>query len=334
MSDSPILTTDQNEFLTFDNSLLSKSTKELSTNQNFPVSATFSALPHLIQAAVSTNTRRAYQADMDHFLSWGGAIPATPEILAGYLANFAGKLSVATLTRRVASISRAHTSQGLSSPSSSDLVRTTLRGIRRTYGVTQRQVAPAVREDILLMVQGLRGIKGIRDRSLLLLGFAGAFRRSELVGLDVADLDFVDRGLLVNLRRSKTDQEGEGRKVAIPFARGSVCPVNSLRKWLEIAGIESGPIFRPVNRQSEISGERLTSHAVAVIVKERVAALGLDPSKYAGHSLRAGLITSAAALGVPIWKLKAQSGHRSDAILSRYVRDADLFTNNAAGAVL
>jgi integrase len=184
------------------------------------------------------------------------------------------------------------------------------------------------------MVQGLRGDKGIRDRSLLLLGFAGAFRRSELVSLDVSDLEFVDRGLLVNLRRSKTDQEGEGRKIAIPFARGAVCPVRALRDWLEIGGITHGPIFRPINRHGNISGERLTAHAVATIVKERAAALGLNPARYAGHSLRAGLITSAAAIGVSVWKIKAQSGHRSDAILSRYIRDADLFTNNAAGAVL
>ncbi len=325
---------DLGPILTFHNSLLSKPTNELSTAQNHPAPIASTVLTDLIQAAVSPNTRRAYQSDLEHFLSWGGAVPATPEILASYLAEFAGNLSVATLTRRVASISRAHTSQGLPSPTASDLVRTTLRGIRRTYGVTQRQVAPAVREDILPMVQGLLGVRGLRDRSLLLLGFAGSFRRSELVGLDVEDLDFVDRGLLVNLRRSKTDQDGEGRKIAIPFARGAVCPVKSLLEWLEIAGIKSGPIFSPVNRHGDISGERLTSHAVAVIVKERVAALGLDPAKYAGHSLRAGLITSAAALGVPIWKLKAQSGHRSDAILSRYIRDADLFTNNAAGAVL
>lgn len=326
------------ESLTFDNPQLSKPTNELFSPPNLQLTAHEASVPReiqaLIQAAISPNTRRAYQADLDHFLSWGGAIPAAPELLVRYLADFAGRLSVATLTRRVASISRAHTSQGLPSPTSNDLVRPTLRGIRRTYGIAQRQVAPAGREDILGMVQSLRGVKGARDRSLLLLGFAGAFRRSELVGLDVPDLEFVDRGLLVNLRRSKTDQEGEGRKIAIPFARGAVCPIKALRDWLEIADIESGPIFRPVNRHGNVAAERLTAHAVAAIVKERAAALGLDPAKYAGHSLRAGLITSAAALGVSIWKIKAQSGHRSDAILSRYVRDADLFTNNAAGAVL
>lgn len=331
-------TAESQQLLTFHNNHLSK----LKTEPSLPLDLTLTALEtpvpvivrELIQAAISPNTRRAYQADLDHFLSWGGAVPATPDILAQYLAEFAGTLSVATLIRRVASISRAHTTQGMASPSGSDLVRTTLRGIRRTYGVAQRQVAPAVREDILSMVQGLRGTKGVRDRSLLLLGFAGAFRRSELVSLDMADLEFVDRGLLVKLRRSKTDQDGEGRKIAIPFARGAVCPVNSLREWLTTAGFESGPIYRPINRHGDISGERLTGHAVGEIVKERIAALGMDPTKYGGHSLRAGLITSAAALGVPIWKLKAQSGHRSDAILSRYIRDSDLFTNNAAGTVL
>ena len=184
------------------------------------------------------------------------------------------------------------------------------------------------------MVRGLSGLKGIRDRALLLLGFAGAFRRSELVGLNVADLEFVDQGLIVHLRRSKTDQEGVGRKVAIPYARGSACPVKAAKDWLTAAGISEGPLFRPVTRHGHMAEERLSGHAVAKIVKARAAAVGLNAKGYSGHSLRAGLITSAAMLGVSIWKIKAQSGHRTDAMVARYVRDADLFVNNAAGAVL
>jgi integrase len=195
-------------------------------------------------------------------------------------------------------------------------------------------VTPILREDLLAMVADLSGTKGIRDRALLLLGFAGAFRRSELVSLDVADLEFVDRGLFVTLRRSKTDQEGAGRKVAIPFARGPMCPVRATKVWLEYAGITEGAIFRPLSRHEGVSAGRLSSAAVALVIKHRTRQIGLDPTKYSGHSLRAGLITSAARLGVSVWKIKAQSGHRSEAMVSRYVRDEDLFNNNAAGAVL
>jgi integrase len=254
--------------------------------------------------------------------------------VASYLAEWAERLAVASLARRVASISRAHTSQGLKSPTRSDLVTGTLKGIRRTYGVAQYQVTPILKEDLIAMVSDLSGTKGIRDRALLLLGFAGAFRRSELVSLDVEDLEFVDRGLFVTLRRSKTDQESAGRKLAIPFARGPMCPVRATKAWLEYAGITEGAIFRVLSRHDGVSDTRLSSNAVAAVVKQRARQIGLDPTKYSGHSLRAGLITSAARLGVSVWKIKAQSGHRSEAMVSRYVRDEDLFNNNAAGAFL
>jgi len=324
------LTVDNLQLSQFKNELVNGLTlQSTAPDLNVPVAAL-----EYLQAAISDNTRRAYRADVTHFLQWGGRIPAPPDIVACYLAEWAGRLSVATLTRRIISIGRAHTSQGMASPTKSDLVKATLRGIRRTYGVAQRQVAPAVREDILGMVRGLSGTKGMRDRALLLLGFAGAFRRSELVGLNVTDLDFLDRGLLVTLRRSKTDQEGRGRKIAIPFARGSVCAVQAVKDWLSVLGIAEGPLFRGIDRHGRISSFRLSSNAVADIVKCRAAALGLHPGAYGGHSLRAGLITSAARLGVSIWKIKAQSGHRSDAMVARYVRDVDLFADNAAGAVL
>jgi integrase len=303
---------------------------QLTANENgFPTPTS----PYL-QAAISNNTRRAYRSDVAHFIKWGGIIPAGPEVVTAYITHYAGTVKAATLARRLVSIGRAHTSQGLANPCGHDLVRATLRGIRRIHGVASRQVAPAVREDMLQMVEGLHGVKGVRDRALLLLGFAGAFRRSELVSLTVADLEFVDRGLIVHLRRSKTDQEGVGRKIAIPFARGSVCPVQAIRDWLITSGISDGPVFRPLTRHGRIDLSPLSGHAVAEIVKARAHAAGLNPVIYSGHSLRAGLITSAAQAGVSVWKIKAQSGHRTDAMVSRYVRDADLFTNNAAGAVL
>lgn len=255
-------------------------------------------------------------------------------MVALYLAAHAGQHAVATLSRRLVSISKAHTAQVLQSPVESELVRATLRGIRHIHGSAQRQVAPAVKEDILHMVAGLEGIKGIRDKALLLIGFAGAFRRSELVSITVADIEQAKQGLIIQLLRSKTDQEGRGRKVAIPYARGAVCPVLALHHWLEIACITEGAIFRAVTRHGVISNSALTPQTVALVVKERALVVGLDPDKYAGHSLRAGLVTSAAQLGVSSWKIRQQTGHKSDAMLARYIRDANIFIDNAAGAVL
>ncbi len=287
-----------------------------------------------LRASLSDNSRKAYRSDLNHFISWGGTVPASPEMVAAYLAAHAGQHAVATLARRLVSISKAHAARGLPSPIGAELVRATLRGIRRTHGSIQRQVAPAVREDLLLMVAGLSGIKGLRDKALLLIGFAGAFRRSELVSLTLADIEKAQQGLIIQLRFSKTDQAGEGRKVAIPFARGSVCPVLALQQWITAAGITEGSIFRGVNRHGVIADTALTPQAVALIIKERAQATGLDSANYAGHSLRAGLVTSAAQLGVSSWKIRAQTGHKSDAMLVRYIRDANIFVDNAAGAVL
>lgn len=287
-----------------------------------------------LRASLSDNSRRAYRSDLNHFLAWGGTIPASPEMVAQYLAIHAGLHAIATLARRLVSIGKAHTTQGMPSPTDTELVRATVRGIRHTHGSAQRQVAPAVKEDVLAMVANLEGVKGIRDKALLLIGFAGAFRRNELVSLTMADIEQAKQGLIIHLRRSKTDQDGRGRKVAIPFARGAVCPVLALHEWLDASSITDGPIFRPVNRHGAIADAPLTAQAVALVIKERAKAVGLDPSRYAGHSLRAGLVTSAAQLGVSSWKIRQQTGHASDAMLSRYIREANIFVDNAAGAVL
>lgn len=287
-----------------------------------------------VQAALTDNTRRAYQADLAHFHKWGGTVPAPSEEIALYLANFAEILATATLSRRLVAIGKAHTTQGFPNPCTSALVKATLRGIRRTHGSAQKQATPAIKEDLMEMITGLTGLKGIRDRALLLIGFAGAFRRSELVGLNFEDLEFNSQGLIVYLRRSKTDQEGVGRKVGIPHARGTVCPVAALKTWLETAKIHSGRIFRPISRHAQIVGNTLSPHAVSLVVKERAKAAGLDPAKYSGHSLRAGLVTSAAKAGVSSWKIRQQTGHKSDAMLVRYIRDSQIFVDNAAGAVL
>lgn len=288
-----------------------------------------------IRAAVSDNTRRAYRADLGHFLDWGGVIPASETLVAEYLAAHAGVLAVATLERRLATLSKVHGIRGLPSPTASPLVRMTMRGIRRAHGSPQQRVAPATREDVLAMVAGLGdGLKDTRDRALLLVGFAGAFRRSELVAIDVGDVDWRPQGIVLTVRRSKTDQAGRGRQVAIPHARGGACPVSALRGWLAAAGIRDGPVFRAVDRHGRVSDRRLSPEAVALVIKQRAKAAGLDPDAYSGHSLRAGLATSAAAAGVPIWNIRRQTGHTSDAMLKRYVRAGEAFANDALGALL
>lgn len=287
-----------------------------------------------IQSAIADNTRSAYQSDLAHFMSWGASIPSSPEQLAAYLAYYATELSPATLARRLVSIGKAHTAQGLSSPAKSELVKATLRGIRRTVGVHQRQVLPVLKECVVEMVENLTGFKGARDRALLLIGFAGAFRRSELVALEYADIEFVAEGVSITIRRSKTDQEAIGRKLGVPHARGAVCPVKALKEWIALSGIADGKIFRSCNRHRMTSNKGLSPQSVALIVKHRAKAVGLDADAYSGHSLRAGLVTSAAKAGVSSWKIKQQTGHKSDAMLQRYIRDSQIFIDNAVGAIL
>ena len=287
-----------------------------------------------VAAAAADNTRRAYQSDLRAFLAWGGTLPSIPETIAAYLVAHATTLSPFTLSRRLVAIGRAHAILGYANPCKSELVRTTLRGVWRVHGRPQRQAQPALREDVLAMLPHMKDTRGIRDRALILIGFAGAFRRSELVALRYDDITFVKEGLTLMIRRSKTDQLAEGRKIAIPFARSHACPVKALTSWLEHAAIQSGPMFRTVNKAGVIGTQALSAQTVATLVKEYARKAGLDAANYSGHSLRAGLITSAAKAGVSSWKIRQQSGHKSDAMLQRYIRDAEIFEGSAAGSVL
>ena len=232
----------------------------------------------LIEASIADRTRRAYQTDLAHFADWGGRLPAEPAVVASYLAAHAATLSVATLVRRVATISKAHEARGLPNPCRSEIVRATMRGVKRTRGVAQREAKPLLREDLFRVLDAMgEGVKDARDRALLLIGFAGGFRRSEIVALNCDDVERVRQGLIVTLRRSKTDQEGAGRKVGIPLGRTRHCPVLALDRWLAVSGIEAGPIFRPIDRHGRIASERLSGQAVSLIVKEGVAAEPVAP---------------------------------------------------------
>ncbi|MBS0324106.1 MAG: site-specific integrase [Proteobacteria bacterium] len=254
--------------------------------------------------------------------------------MAAYIADRAETLSPHTLSRRIVGISRAHVSQGMVDPSKNDLVRTLLRGIRRTHGRPQRQVEPLLKQDLLAILPLMTGTKGLRDRTLLLLGFAAALRRSELVALDVPDIEFVKEGLVLHQRRSKVDQMGMGRKIGVPWGRTAACPVKAVHAWIEHAQISDGAMFRPITKAGTIGSERLTAQSVALIVKEYARAAGLSADAFSGHSLRAGLVTSAAQAGVAVHKIMAQTGHRSVEMVNTYIRDASLFEHNAAGMVL
>jgi integrase len=196
-----------------------------------------------------------------------------------------------------------------------------MKGIRRTRP-RPPNVAKALQRDQLRAAVDAMGetMRDSRDRALLLLGFAGAFRRSELVGLDLADLRRTTHGLVANLRRSKTDPFAAGRNVIITAIEGLPCPVAALERWLAVSGITEGPIFRPVTRHGHVAKERLSAEAVAIVLRQRLSAVGINSQGYSGHSLRAGYVTDAADHGVPTWKIRRQTGHASDGMLGRYIR--------------
>lgn len=293
-----------------------------------------------VAAARAENTNRAYRSGWSQFEGWckrhrRDALPAESETVALYVADLAARLKPATIDARLAAISAAHRAAGYESPTKAEAVRLVRRGVRRKVGTAQRQVRPVTVADLRAMVAHAGDHPaGHRDRALLLLGFAGALRRSELVALEVGDVTESAEGLTLRLRRSKTDQEGQGRLVGIPYGSNpETCPVRAWRRWLDVSGITAGAAFRPVDRQGRVGAERLGDRSVAHTVKRYAAAAGLDPEQMAGHSLRAGLATSAAAAGVPERVIAATTGHKGTTMLRRYIRDGSLFRENAAAQV-
>ena len=237
-------------------------------------------------------TQRAYGIDFEIFRTWCAsrgvsALPATAESVAAFLACEVERgIRSSTIGRRVAAIRYAHKLAGHAVPTDDERVKATVRGIRRSVGTAARKKAPATAERVIAMAVGTgTGLKGLRDRALLLLGFAGAFRRSELVALDCEDIEECETGLRITIRRGKTDQEGHGATIGI--VPGSVaCPMTAVRAWRDAAGIATGPLFRSIRKGSKV-GARLTDQSVADIVKKHAARVGLDPALFAGHSLRA-----------------------------------------------
>ena len=286
-------------------------------------------------------TRRAYRSDFGRFAAWcaargAAALPAAPEAVAAFLASEAGAgAKPATLARRVAAIRYAHRLAGHEPPTSAEAVRATLRGIRRTMGAAPARKAPATASRIAAMaaLAPAGTLRGLRDRALLLLGFAGAFRRSELVALHVEDLAETPDGLRVRIRRSKGDQEGLGQEVAVPHG-ARLRPVEAVRAWLDAAGITEGPIFRRVNKGGRVGAEALTAEVVALVVQRYAERAGFRPEDFAGHSLRAGFLTSGAENGASVFKLMEVSRHKSMDTLRGYVRGAELFKDHAGSGFL
>lgn len=286
-------------------------------------------------------TRRAYGSDFALFTEWCHTrrnvepLGALPETVAAFLAGQASAgVKPSTLTRRLAAIGYAHRLAGLPSPAAHEAVRAVLRGIRRKMGTAPAQKAPATAERVSAMLATIQAdtLRGKRDRALLLLGFAGAFRRSELVALEIADLAFEPDGMRVLIRRSKTDQDGQGQEIAIPCGT-KLRPVAAVQDWIKVAGITSGPLLRSVDRHGKARGA-LTPQSVALVVKHYADQAGLDPVEFAGHSLRAGFLTSAAEAGVDALRMMEVSRHRRVETLASYVRRGSLFRGHAGTTFL
>ena len=289
-----------------------------------------------IKASKSPNTVRGYTHDWKAFHGWCDlhglcSIPASPETVALYVAGCAQTLKVGSLQRVLNAIAEAHKLANLEPPTHHPTVVNCVKGIRRVKGTAPAQKAPTLTDDIRAMIAVTdEGLIGLRDRALILIGFAGAFRRSELVGLTVEDCAFGRDGLTITLRRSKTDQEGVGRKIGIPYGSSpTTCPIRTLQDW-RLAVVTTGPLFRAVNRHGQVQADGMTAQSVALVVKKLVTRAGLDPANYSGHSLRAGHVTSAILAGAPEHAIQRQTGHHSVAMLRRYYRDANLFRENSA----
>ncbi|MGO7133428.1 site-specific integrase [Rhizobium leguminosarum] len=288
------------------------------------------------RAALSENTMRAYGGDWREFEEWCAArqrqhLPASPSTVANYASSLAsaGK-KVPTIARKLAAVRFFHRDAGEDNPTDSAGVAAILEGIRRTVGKAPHQKASATVDVIhaLLAYVDARTLQGTRDRAILLLGFAGAFPRSELFSITAADLTFSESGVDVFLPKSKTDQEAKGQSVAVLNGK-ALKPADRLKEWIVATGIVYGPIFRRINRGDHLTGEALSAQSVALIVKKYADLAGLDVEKLSGHSLRAGFVTSAAENRASISRIMEVTRHRDPRTVETYVRRADRFKDDA-----
>ncbi|TXN38896.1 tyrosine-type recombinase/integrase [Methylobacterium sp. WL119] len=292
------------------------------------------------RASKTSATVRAYKSDAAAFTAWCdghgvSSLPASPETVAAFLSHeaAAGRAS-STIGRRLAAIAYAHKLAGLPDPGAHETVHAVIKGIRRRPNTEIRQKTAATAEVLAAMLSHVSPrLAGKRARALLGLGFAGAFRRSELAALLVSDLTDHTDGLRVLIRRSKTDQEGRGVEKAIPHGR-HVRPVALVRDWLAAAEITDGPVFRPVSRSGRIRAEALTDRSIGDIVKRYAGAAGFDPAAFGGHSLRAGFVTTAAERGADLARIMEMSGHRDPRTVVGYIRRANAFKGHSGSGFL
>ncbi len=297
-----------------------------------------------LKSSKAKNTLRAYKSDFKDFeifcLKHGfKSLPTEPKIVSLYITHVSKKSKISTLRRRLVSISMVHKLKGHYLDTKHPIIVENLMGIRRVKGSIQRGKKPILINHLKSIInvinnQNFDEIKKLRDKSLILVGFGGGFRRSELISIDYDDLEFVKEGLKINIRKSKTDQFGEGMIKALPyFSNEAYCPVTNLKKWLEISKIKSGPIFRRFSKGLSLASKRLTDQSVVLLIKEYLSIAGIDNKNFSGHSLRSGFATVAAESGADERSIMAMTGHKTTEMVRRYIKEANLFKNNALNKI-
>ncbi|WP_445366067.1 tyrosine-type recombinase/integrase [Microbulbifer sp. ANSA001] len=292
-----------------------------------------------LRAATSDSTRKAYRSAIRQFERWGGRLPTDGRSLVSYLMSRADKLNPRTLDLHLTAIGQWHLYQGIPNPVTEPLVQKTMRGIRRTHGKPKQKAKALSLQHIATMANQLRSQpdsnKKARDLALILIGFFGAFRRSELVAIQVEDLVWEEEGLIVRLPKSKTDQNGQGIMRALPFGKPESCPAQALKTWLKVSGIVRGPVFRAVNRWDTVQDRQLNPTAINDLLKKLGADCGFDfINELSSHSFRRGLSTSAAREKVGFELIKKQGGWKSDATVWEYIEEGQRFTENASAILM
>ena len=293
----------------------------------------------------SLNRIRAYKSDFNDFSLFcvqNGfkTLPSEPQIISLYLTHLSTKdIKLSTIKRRLVSIGVVHKTKGHYLDTKHPIIIENLMGIKRRKGIVQKGKKPILINDLKKIIdvinqQKIEDIKKLRDKSIILIGFCGGFRRNEIVSLDFEDLDFVFEGLKITVRRSKTDQFGEGLTKGLPYFENKLyCPVTTLHRWINVSKIKKGPLFRRFSRGSKLSENRLTDQTVALIIKQYLNFAGINSSNYSGHSLRSGFATSAAEAGAEERSIMAMTGHKSTEMVRRYIKEANLFKNNALNKI-
>ena len=294
-----------------------------------------------LKSSKANNTIRAYKSDFRDFGLFCSknsfrSLPSDPRTVSLYLTYLSSKeIKLSTLKRRLVSIGVIHKLKGHYLDTKHPSIIENIMGIKRRKGSVQKGKKPLLINNLKRLINVIDSkiseeIKRLRDRSIILIGFSGGFRRNEIVSLDYDDLDFVSEGLKINLKRSKTDQFGEGTIKGLPyFDNFQYCPVTSVKKWIEVSNIKSGPLFRRFSKGSKLTENRLTDQSIALLIKNYLRLAGIDNNNYSAHSLRSGFATSAAEAGAEERSIMAMTGHKSTEMVRRYIKEANLFKNNA-----